>query len=167
MTYPEVVNPVFFKLVRSKTKFWQMLGRGTRLRPDLFGPGKHKEFFYIFDYCQNLEFFTLTPPSTDGARTASLSKRLFVSRLELITALDKKLAEDGPIRVAESPATYGDVPSEVDITQEVSALLQDQVALTAGDLAELELIMVEAGVGTFDNMERAKQESDGLGLFLR
>ncbi len=35
---PEVVNLVFFKLVRSKTKFWQMVGRGTRLSPDLFGP---------------------------------------------------------------------------------------------------------------------------------
>ena len=37
---PEVVNLVFFKIVRSKTKFWQMIGRGTRLRPDLFGPGR-------------------------------------------------------------------------------------------------------------------------------
>jgi type I restriction enzyme R subunit len=43
---PEVVNLVFFKLVRSKTKFWQMLGRGTRLCPDLFGPGQHKTGFY-------------------------------------------------------------------------------------------------------------------------
>ena len=40
---PEVVNLVFFKLVRSKTKFWQMIGRGTRLRPDLFGPGRGQE----------------------------------------------------------------------------------------------------------------------------
>jgi len=40
------------KLVRSKTKFWQMLGRGTRLCPDLFGPGRHKEFFFVFDYCR-------------------------------------------------------------------------------------------------------------------
>ena len=40
---PEVVNLVFFKIVRSKTKFWQMIGRGTRLRPDLFGPGRHKD----------------------------------------------------------------------------------------------------------------------------
>jgi type I restriction enzyme, R subunit len=49
---PEVVNLVFFKLVRSKTKFWQMVARGTRLRRDLFGPGQHKPFFYSFDYCQ-------------------------------------------------------------------------------------------------------------------
>ena len=55
---PEVVNLVFFKLVRSKTKFWQMVGRGTRLCPNLFGPGRDKQFFYIFDYCQNLEFFS-------------------------------------------------------------------------------------------------------------
>ena len=46
---PEVLNLVFFKLVRSKTKFWQMVGRGTRLRPNLFGPGRDKQFFYIFD----------------------------------------------------------------------------------------------------------------------
>jgi len=39
---PDIVNLVFFKLVRSKTKFWQMIGRGTRLRPDLFGPGQDK-----------------------------------------------------------------------------------------------------------------------------
>jgi type I restriction enzyme R subunit len=56
---PEVVNLVFFKIVRSKTKFFQMVGRGTRLCPELFGPGRHKEFFYIFDYCQNLEFLSL------------------------------------------------------------------------------------------------------------
>ena len=58
---PEIVNLVFFKIVRSKTKFWQMLGRGTRLCPDLFGPGRHKEFFHVFDFCQNFEFFNQNP----------------------------------------------------------------------------------------------------------
>jgi type I restriction enzyme R subunit len=58
---PEVVNLVFFKLVRSRTKFWQMLGRGTRLCPDLFGPGQDRQFFYVFDYCQNLEFLQPGP----------------------------------------------------------------------------------------------------------
>lgn len=88
---PEAVNLVFFKLVRSKTKFWQMLGRGTRLCPNLFGLDKHKEFFYIFDYCQNLEFFNQDMEATDGALGASLSKRLFVGRLELVGELDKAL----------------------------------------------------------------------------
>jgi type I restriction enzyme R subunit len=86
---PEVVNLVFFKLVRSKTKFWQMLGRGTRLCPDLFGPGKDKAFFYVFDYCQNLEFFKQNPETTDGGSGESLGKRLFKARLELIGQLDK------------------------------------------------------------------------------
>ena len=89
---PEVVNLVFFKLVRSKTKFWQMLGRGTRLCPDLFGPGKDKELFYVFDYCQNLEFFSQQLPVTEGATSESLAKRLFNARLELIGELDKKAA---------------------------------------------------------------------------
>ena len=89
---PEVVNLVFFKLVRSKTKFWQMVGRGTRLRPDLFGPGRDKEFFYLFDYCQNLEFFSQNPETTDGALGESLGKRLFKTRLELISELTSKFA---------------------------------------------------------------------------
>src|SRR6266851_1893380 len=87
---PEVVNLVFFKLVRSKTKFWQMVGRGTRLCPDLFGPGKDKAFFYLFDYCQNLEFFSQKMPTTEGALAASLGKRLFLARLDLIGTLDRK-----------------------------------------------------------------------------
>ncbi|MFV3255017.1 helicase-related protein, partial [Klebsiella pneumoniae] len=58
---PEVVNLVFFKKVRSKTKFWQMIGRGTRLCPDLFGIGQDKTHFLIFDYCGNFEFFRENP----------------------------------------------------------------------------------------------------------
>jgi type I restriction enzyme R subunit len=85
---PEVVNLVFFKLVRSKTKFWQMIGRGTRLCADLFGPGSDKEFFYIFDFCQNLEFFNQNPMETSGSVIPSLSARLFTSRLDIIAALD-------------------------------------------------------------------------------
>ncbi len=85
---PEIVNLVFFKIVRSKTKFWQMLGRGTRLAPDLFGPGRHKTFFSVFDFCQNFEFFNQNPDVTEGAAGDALSKRLFAARVELISALD-------------------------------------------------------------------------------
>ena len=52
---PEVVNLVFFKKVMSKAKFWQMIGRGTRLCPGLFDGGD-KDKFYIFDFCGNFEF---------------------------------------------------------------------------------------------------------------
>ena len=62
---PDVINLVFFNAIRLKTKFWQMVGRGTRLCPDLYWPGQHKQFFNVFDYCQNLEFFSQNPPRTD------------------------------------------------------------------------------------------------------
>ena len=55
---PEVLNLVFFKKVMSKAKFWQMIGRGTRLCPGLID-GKDKDKFYIFDFCGNFEFFRM------------------------------------------------------------------------------------------------------------
>ena len=55
---PEVLNLVFFKKVMSKAKFWQMIGRGTRLCPGLLD-GADKEKFYIFDFCGNFEFFRM------------------------------------------------------------------------------------------------------------
>lgn len=48
-----------------------MVGRGTRLCPDLFGPGQDKQFFYIFDYCQNLEYFSTNPPATTCATNST------------------------------------------------------------------------------------------------
>ena len=89
---PEAVNLVFFKIVRSKTKFWQMLGRGTRLCPDLFGPGRNKTCFYVFDFCQNLEFFSQNLQPADGSSSASLGARLFRTRLQLIGGLDQACA---------------------------------------------------------------------------
>ncbi|WP_281823925.1 DEAD/DEAH box helicase family protein [Jannaschia rubra] len=86
---PEVVNLVFFKIVRSKTKFWQMIGRGTRLCPDLFGPDMHKQDFLVFDFCQNFEFFNQNPNPKDGALGPSISEKLFVTRVELIDEIAK------------------------------------------------------------------------------
>lgn len=54
---PEVVNLVFAKPVKSKVKFWQMIDHGTRLCPDLFGPGRYKSVFRIFDHWGNFEYF--------------------------------------------------------------------------------------------------------------
>ena len=58
MTWIEVLNLVFFKKVMSKAKFWQMIGRGTRLCPGLLD-GEDKQKFYIFDFCGNFEFFRM------------------------------------------------------------------------------------------------------------
>ncbi len=125
---PEVLNLVFFKLVRSKTKFWQMLGRGTRLCADLFGPGQHKEFFYVFDYCRNLEYFSQEIPATDGAAAESLGKRLFSARLELIAALDG--GSEGALvsTIREPSAIYGDPKTSEEVRRSVAGLLQREVA---------------------------------------
>ena len=114
---PEVLNLVFVKLVRSKTKFWQMVGRGTRLCRDLFGPDQHKEFFYIFDYCQNLEFFSQNPDAVEGSLGESLGKRLFKARLELVGALDDRdpgsacqlAAPEAELRSHHVAALHGEV----------------------------------------------------------
>jgi type I restriction enzyme R subunit len=125
---PEVVNLVFFKLVRSKTKFWQMLGRGTRLCPDLFGPGQHKAYFYLFDYCQNLEYFSQDIPGTEGYAAASLAKRLFDARLELIAALDGRPKEAVAAAVKEAMLSYGDPKTDEEVRCAVAELLQREVA---------------------------------------
>jgi len=86
---PEVVNLVFFKIVRSKTKFWQMIGRGTRLCPDLFLPGDDKTEFLVFDYCQNMEFFDTNPDGYESKAQESVKQKIFKRRLELVMALDE------------------------------------------------------------------------------
>ncbi len=123
---PEVVNLVFFKIIRSKTKFWQMVGRGTRLCPDLYGPGQHKQFFNVFDYCQNLEFFTQDLPAADGATSEALSTRLFKARLSMLAELDKRT--DVGHRVEEPQPLYGDQRSDVHLRGELADLLHQRVA---------------------------------------
>ena len=123
---PEAVNLVFFKVIRSKTKFWQMVGRGTRLCPDLYGPGQHKQFFNVFDYCQNLEFFSQNPDHSDGATSEPLTKRLFKARLQVIVELDK-LSADGS-KVQEQAALYGDQLTAEQFRGELAVHLHQTVA---------------------------------------
>lgn len=66
---PEVLNLVFFKKVMSKAKFWQMIGRGTRLCPELLD-GEDKKLFYIFDFCGNFEFFRMGGKSKSANQVA-------------------------------------------------------------------------------------------------
>ncbi|MGH8707987.1 MAG: DEAD/DEAH box helicase family protein, partial [Burkholderiales bacterium] len=123
---PEVLNLIFFKLVRSKTKFWQMLGRGTRLCLDLFGPGQNKESFYLFDYCQNLEYFSQDIPATEGSAVESLAKRLFNARLEVIAVLDG--SKDALVQAVKEPAAiYGDPKTNAEVRRSVAELLQHEV----------------------------------------
>ena len=87
---PRVVNLVFFKQVKSSTKFWQMIGRGTRLCPDLFGQGEDKKHFYIFDYCQNFEFFDVNPDGIEGKLVKSLTQQVFEAKLEVAMLVREK-----------------------------------------------------------------------------
>ena len=101
---PEVLNLVFFKIVKSKIKFEQMIGRGTRLCPNIFGEGKDKELFYIFDWCGNFDYFSKNPDGIDPANSKSLTERLFSLRLDIAKELqsadhqekefDKKMHDD-------------------------------------------------------------------------
>lgn len=100
---PEVLNLVFFKQVRSITKFWQMLGRGTRLCKDVFGPGIDKDHFVVIDHGRNLDFFSQDlPPKQGSGSSASLSEKLFATRVDLVDALDESGASANLRAAAES-----------------------------------------------------------------
>lgn len=92
---PQCVNLVFFKKVRSKTKFWQMIGRGTRLSPELTcvdqidGEYTGKKRFLIFDYCGNFEFFREKPNGFEGKDAKSLSENIFGKQVRLVAALQE------------------------------------------------------------------------------
>ena len=92
---PDILNLVFFKPMKSKIKFMQMIGRGTRLSQDIFGQGKDKEFFYIFDWCRNFEYFEQNPNGHEAKQTQSLTERLFALRAQIAFHLQhQKYQED-------------------------------------------------------------------------
>lgn len=86
---PAVLNLVFFKKVRSKIKFVQMIGRGTRLCENVYGHGKNKSNFMILDYCGNFEYFGQHPDGKEGKEMITLSGRLFQVRLDMLYELQK------------------------------------------------------------------------------
>ncbi len=86
---PDVLNLVFFKIVKSKIKFMQMIGRGTRLSKEIFGAGNDKKQFYIFDWCNNFEYFGKKPDGQEALPAQSLTERLFCIRAELAFELQQ------------------------------------------------------------------------------
>ena len=101
---PDVVNLVFFKPVYSKTKYWQMVGRGTRLSVDLYAPGKDKQDFVIFDVCQNIEFFNEDLPAAEASTIKPLKERLFEARLALLAGIDSAADDDDLAALREGVA---------------------------------------------------------------
>lgn len=88
---PRVLNLVFFKVVRSYAKFWQMIGRGTRLCPDVYGPNQPKDSFLIFDVCKNFEFFEIEKKGRETNLGKPITQQIFEDRLHL----SRLLAETG------------------------------------------------------------------------
>ena len=84
---PEVLNLVIFKPVKSKAKFWQMIGRGTRLCPDLYAIGEDKFDFLVFDLCENFEFFSINNKGIEPSKSKSISEKLFQNRVRLMELL--------------------------------------------------------------------------------
>ncbi|MEV8164597.1 DEAD/DEAH box helicase family protein [Rothia kristinae] len=106
---PAVVNLVFFKDVHSPTKFWQMIGRGTRPCEDLYGPGQDKEDFFVFDFCGNLEYFNQQMEATQGSTQPSMSTRLFLTRAQILQALDVDAPDaDARAGAADTRAVHAD-----------------------------------------------------------
>ncbi|MCL2235849.1 MAG: DEAD/DEAH box helicase family protein [Defluviitaleaceae bacterium] len=83
---PEILNLVFFKKVFSGAKFWQMIGRGTRLCPGLID-GNDKEQFYIFDLCGNFAFFRMGSKGKEAGSALTLQERMFNVKTEMVYKL--------------------------------------------------------------------------------
>ena len=127
---PECVNLVFFKKVKSKTKFWQMIGRGTRLAKNLtcmdFIDGEYtgKRRFLIFDYCNNFEFFGEKPNGYEGTDTKTLQENIYGKRVRLIAALQD--------------ATFAEVKYQ-DWRKDLVEICHGQVLLLNNDLTAVRL----------------------------
>lgn len=92
---PDILNLVFFKPVYSKSKFWQMIGRGTRLCPGLID-GNDKTCFYIFDFCSNFEFFRINPKGITVKDTVSIQSRIFSMKVLMAYRLQELQFQEEP-----------------------------------------------------------------------
>lgn len=117
---PEVLNLVFFKKVMSRAKFWQMIGRGTRLSPGLID-GKDKDKFYIFDFCGNFEFFRMSKGNAN-ASARSLQGALFSLKAQMAFKL-----QDAVYKTDELSAFRQTLVD--DMVRKVSELNQDNFAV--------------------------------------
>lgn len=117
---PDVLNLVFFKKVMSKAKFWQMIGRGTRLCPGLID-GKDKDKFYIFDFCGNFEFFRMSKGNAT-ASARSLQGTLFSLKAQMAFKL-----QDAVYKTDELSAFRQTLVD--DMVRKVSELNQDNFAV--------------------------------------
>lgn len=84
---PEILNLVFYKKVKSYAKFWQMIGRGTRLCKNLLGKGQDKDKFLILDFCGNFDYFRVNTNGHDNGKQVGLTERIFNTQVEICSCL--------------------------------------------------------------------------------
>ena len=96
-----ILNLVFFKVVRSYAKFWQMIGRGTRLCEDVFGPNQPKDHFLIFDVCGNFDFFEVQKQGKETKIGKPITQQIFESRVHLSRLLTET-DEEGDLELSTS-----------------------------------------------------------------
>lgn len=154
---PDILNLVFFKKVRSKIKFMQMIGRGTRLSPDVYGPGEDKDNFVIFDYGDNLEYFGVTamnPGGTDipgktgkGRPGLSMHKRSLRYRTKLLQQLQN----------AESLDSF-----ESDYKAQIKKVLHNSVINLVNDVVavqyNMEFVNFYRTEAAWDNIDENKEK---------
>jgi type I restriction enzyme R subunit len=110
---PALLNLVFAKPIKSKVKFWQMIGRGTRLCPNLFGSGKDKKMFRIFDHWGNFDYFEMRYVPSEPTVSKSLMQQLFEARLDVAaTALAAPSLADFKRMVALLQADIASLPAD-------------------------------------------------------
>ena len=84
---PEILNLVFYKKVKSYAKFWQVIGRGTRLCKNLLGKGQDKDKFLILDFCGNFDYFRVNTNGQDNGKQVGLTERIFYTQVEICSCL--------------------------------------------------------------------------------
>jgi len=141
---PEIVNLVFAKPVKSYVKFWQMIGRGTRLCPNLFGPGKDKTEFLIFDHWGNFEYFDEHYEEKQPPVAKSLMQRVFEARVELARSCLEMMEEESfqaVIRLIEA---------------DINALKASKAIEVRDNWRDLQILGDAEVLGSFDAATRAR-----------
>ena len=115
---PDILNLVFFKPVYSSIKYIQMVGRGTRLSKEIFADGSDKQEFYIFDWCENFEFFKDNKQGRKPVESMSVTERIFGLEADIIVVLQHERYQHG-------------------FTREYCEQLKDKLAAQVNELNEL------------------------------
>lgn len=166
---PECVNLVFAKPIKSKVKFWQMVGRGTRLCENLYGPGLDKKNFLIFDHWGNFEYFKMNPEEDEGTQSKSLAQKVFEAKLSLANEALKKA------EMAIFTHVVGQIKADIDSLNERTIAVREQWQLKAQLSEEKRLMQMapDTKVLLMDKMAPLMQwkkitgESDALRLDLQ